>query len=91
MSVATVVGNEADQGQLQFHERLYDRQASPHPAEVTSWEGQDSPSRDSRRRICEFLVAGGVDYSFECIGNVKVMRAALECVRKGWGVSTIVG
>jgi len=34
---------------------------------------------------------GGVDYSFECIGNVKVMRAALECTHKGWGVSTIIG
>ncbi|KYQ91641.1 zinc-containing alcohol dehydrogenase (ADH) [Tieghemostelium lacteum] len=34
---------------------------------------------------------GGVDYSFECIGNVNVMRAALECCHKGWGVSTIIG
>ncbi|HEY0839401.1 MAG TPA: S-(hydroxymethyl)glutathione dehydrogenase/class III alcohol dehydrogenase [Vulgatibacter sp.] len=37
------------------------------------------------------LTDGGVDYSFECIGNVKVMRAALECAHKGWGVSTIIG
>eukprot|EP01012_Entosiphon_sulcatum_P040517 TRINITY_DN54175_c0_g1_i1.p1 TRINITY_DN54175_c0_g1~~TRINITY_DN54175_c0_g1_i1.p1 ORF type:complete len:394 (-),score=58.81 TRINITY_DN54175_c0_g1_i1:51-1232(-) len=37
------------------------------------------------------LTDGGVDYSFECIGNVEVMRAALECARKGWGVSTIIG
>ncbi|KAF8823025.1 Zn-containing alcohol dehydrogenase [Cardiosporidium cionae] len=35
--------------------------------------------------------AGGVDFSFECIGNVKVMRSALECCHKGWGISTIVG
>jgi S-(hydroxymethyl)glutathione dehydrogenase/alcohol dehydrogenase len=34
---------------------------------------------------------GGVDYSFECIGNVEVMRAALECCHKGWGESTIIG
>jgi hypothetical protein len=34
---------------------------------------------------------GGVDHSFECIGNVKVMRAALECTHKGWGCSTIIG
>ena len=34
---------------------------------------------------------GGVDYSFECIGNVAVMRAALECCHKGWGESTIIG
>ena len=32
-----------------------------------------------------------MDYSFECIGNVKVMRQALECCHKGWGVSTIIG
>lgn len=34
---------------------------------------------------------GGVDYSFECIGNVATMRAALECCHKGWGESTIIG
>ncbi|WP_421340169.1 S-(hydroxymethyl)glutathione dehydrogenase/class III alcohol dehydrogenase [Aeromonas veronii] len=34
---------------------------------------------------------GGVDFSFECIGNVKVMRAALECCHKGWGESVIIG
>lgn len=37
------------------------------------------------------MTDGGVDYSFECIGNVNVMRAALECCHKGWGVSTIIG
>ncbi|WP_261350487.1 S-(hydroxymethyl)glutathione dehydrogenase/class III alcohol dehydrogenase [Synechococcus sp. RedBA-s] len=37
------------------------------------------------------LSDGGVDYSFECIGNVQVMRAALECCHKGWGESTIIG
>ena len=34
---------------------------------------------------------GGVDYSFECIGNVGVMRAALECTHKGWGQSVVIG
>jgi S-(hydroxymethyl)glutathione dehydrogenase/alcohol dehydrogenase len=37
------------------------------------------------------LTNGGVDYSFECIGNVDVMREALECCHMGWGVSTIIG
>ena len=37
------------------------------------------------------LTDGGVDYSFECIGQVKVMRSALECCHKGWGESTIIG
>ena len=37
------------------------------------------------------LTDGGVDYSFECVGNVELMRAALECAHKGWGESVIVG
>jgi len=37
------------------------------------------------------MTDGGVDYSFECIGNVKTMRAALECCHKGWGESIIIG
>ncbi|MDX1495951.1 MAG: S-(hydroxymethyl)glutathione dehydrogenase/class III alcohol dehydrogenase [Salinisphaeraceae bacterium] len=44
--------------------------------------------------LVEYLVertGGGADYSFECIGNVNVMRQALECCHKGWGVSTIIG
>jgi len=37
------------------------------------------------------LTGGGADYSFECIGNTNVMRAALECCHKGWGESIIIG
>jgi S-(hydroxymethyl)glutathione dehydrogenase/alcohol dehydrogenase len=37
------------------------------------------------------MTGGGVDYSFECIGNVNVMRQALECCHKGWGESCIIG
>src|ERR1700674_485807 len=37
------------------------------------------------------LTDGGADYSFECVGNVDLMRQALECCHRGWGVSTIVG
>ncbi len=37
------------------------------------------------------LTDGGVDYSFECIGNTDVMRSALECCHKGWGESIIIG
>jgi S-(hydroxymethyl)glutathione dehydrogenase/alcohol dehydrogenase len=49
---------------------------------------------DHQKPIQEVLVEmtdGGVDFSFECIGNVNVMRAALEACHKGWGVSTIIG
>jgi len=37
------------------------------------------------------LTGGGADYSFECVGNVTLMRQALECAHRGWGVSTIIG
>eukprot|EP01086_Lenisia_limosa_P002784 TRINITY_DN16800_c0_g1_i1.p1 TRINITY_DN16800_c0_g1~~TRINITY_DN16800_c0_g1_i1.p1 ORF type:complete len:376 (+),score=104.50 TRINITY_DN16800_c0_g1_i1:1-1128(+) len=43
--------------------------------------------------IQEVLVdmTGGLDYTFECVGNVNLMRSALECAHKGWGVSVIIG
>jgi S-(hydroxymethyl)glutathione dehydrogenase/alcohol dehydrogenase len=50
--------------------------------------------KDYDRPIQEVIVEltdGGVDYSFEAVGNVKLMRAALECCHKGWGESTIIG
>jgi S-(hydroxymethyl)glutathione dehydrogenase/alcohol dehydrogenase len=50
--------------------------------------------KDHDRPIQEVVVDmtdGGVDYSFEAIGNVGLMRAALECCHKGWGESTIIG
>jgi len=50
--------------------------------------------KDYDRPIQEVIVDltdGGVDYSFECIGNTDVMRAALECCHKGWGESVIIG
>jgi len=37
------------------------------------------------------LTKGGADYSFECVGNTTLMRQALECCHKGWGVSTVIG
>ena len=47
----------------------------------------DAPIQD----VIVELTNGGVDYSFECIGNVELMRAALECCHKGWGEATIIG
>jgi S-(hydroxymethyl)glutathione dehydrogenase/alcohol dehydrogenase len=50
--------------------------------------------KDHDRPIQDVIVEltdGGVDFSFECIGNVEVMRAALECCHKGWGESVIIG
>ncbi len=47
----------------------------------------DAPIQD----VIVELTDGGADYSFECIGNIELMRAALECCHKGWGESTIIG
>jgi S-(hydroxymethyl)glutathione dehydrogenase/alcohol dehydrogenase len=50
--------------------------------------------KDYDRPIQEVIVEltdGGADYSFECVGNVKLMRSALECCHKGWGESIIIG
>jgi S-(hydroxymethyl)glutathione dehydrogenase/alcohol dehydrogenase len=50
--------------------------------------------KDVRGDLVAHLVevtGGGADYSFECIGNVQVMRQALECCHRGWGVSVIIG
>ena len=56
------------------------------------------PLRRTRRELGGDLVAhlveltgGGADYSFECVGNVKLMRQALECCHRGWGVCVIIG
>nr|WP_115719909.1 S-(hydroxymethyl)glutathione dehydrogenase/class III alcohol dehydrogenase [Gallaecimonas mangrovi] len=46
---------------------------------------------DPIQQVIVELTDGGVDYSFECIGNVDVMRSALECCHKGWGESIIIG
>jgi S-(hydroxymethyl)glutathione dehydrogenase/alcohol dehydrogenase len=51
---------------------------------------KDHPGTPIQDVIVE-MTGGGVDYSFECIGNVNTMRAALECCHKGWGESTIIG
>ena len=47
----------------------------------------DAPIQD----VVVELTGGGVDYSFECVGIINLMRAALECCHKGWGESVIVG
>ena len=47
----------------------------------------DSPIQE----VIVDMTDGGVDYSFECVGNVDLMRAALECCHKGWGESIIIG
>jgi S-(hydroxymethyl)glutathione dehydrogenase/alcohol dehydrogenase len=57
---------------------------------MTHFVNPESVSGDLVAHLVE-LTGGGADYTFECIGNVKVMRAALEACHKGWGQSVIIG
>jgi S-(hydroxymethyl)glutathione dehydrogenase/alcohol dehydrogenase len=57
---------------------------------VTHFINSNKVRRDLVKYLIE-LTDGGADYSFECVGNVKVMRQALECCHRGWGVSVIIG
>ncbi len=58
---------------------------------MTHFVNPDVVGRDKVVQAIQDLSDGGVDYSFECIGNVGVMRQALECCHRGWGVSVIIG
>ena len=58
---------------------------------MTHFVNPDEVGHDKLVEHIVELTGGGADYSFECIGNVKVMRAALECAHKGWGESIIIG
>ncbi len=57
---------------------------------MTDFVNPNEVSGDLTGHLVE-LTGGGADYSFECIGNVNVMRIALECAHKGWGESIIIG
>ncbi len=57
---------------------------------MTHFVNPDKVEGDLVAHLVE-LTGGGADYSFECIGNVNVMRMALECAHKGWGESIIIG
>ena len=58
---------------------------------MTHFVNPDVVGRDKVVQAIQDLSDGGVDYSFECIGNVQVMRQALECCHRGWGQSIIIG
>jgi S-(hydroxymethyl)glutathione dehydrogenase / alcohol dehydrogenase len=75
--------------------RRHDHRRRPQPGQgglatasfgMTDFINPAEVARPGREIMVE-LTNGGVDYSFECIGNVKVMRQALECCHKGWGTS----
>jgi S-(hydroxymethyl)glutathione dehydrogenase / alcohol dehydrogenase len=67
-----------------------EREAMARKFGMTHFVNPNSVSGDLVGHLVE-LTQGGADYSFECVGNVKLMRQALECCHRGWGVSVIVG
>jgi S-(hydroxymethyl)glutathione dehydrogenase/alcohol dehydrogenase len=66
------------------------REALAHKFGMTHFVNPKEVKGDLVPHLVE-LTGGGADYSFECIGNVDVMRQALECCHRGWGVSVIIG
>jgi S-(hydroxymethyl)glutathione dehydrogenase / alcohol dehydrogenase len=58
---------------------------------MTHFVNPDEVGRDKVVQAIVDLTGGGADFSFECIGNVEVMRQALECCHRGWGESIIIG
>ena len=58
---------------------------------MTHFINPDEVGKDKVVQAVVDLTGGGADFSFECIGNVNVMRQALECCHRGWGESIIIG
>ena len=58
---------------------------------LTHFINPDEVGKDKVVQAIVDLTGGGADFSFECIGNVQVMRQALECCHRGWGESIIIG
>jgi S-(hydroxymethyl)glutathione dehydrogenase / alcohol dehydrogenase len=67
-----------------------DREALAKKFGMTHFVNPADVKKDLVAHLVE-ITGGGADYSFECIGNVEVMRQALECCHRGWGVSVIIG
>jgi S-(hydroxymethyl)glutathione dehydrogenase / alcohol dehydrogenase len=65
----------------------FERAVAQGATDVVNPGDHDRPIQD----VIVEMTGGGVDFSFECIGNVDVMRSALECCHKGWGESIIIG
>jgi S-(hydroxymethyl)glutathione dehydrogenase/alcohol dehydrogenase len=72
---------------IDVNERKFDLARQLGATDCINPNSYDKPIQD----LIVELTDGGVDYSFECIGNVNVMRSALECCHKGWGESIIIG
>ena len=72
---------------IDINESKFDLAKQLGATDVVNPQNFDKPIQE----VIVEMTDGGVDYSFECIGNVNVMRSALECCHKGWGESVIIG
>ncbi len=72
---------------IDINESKFDLAAKLGATDFINPKKYDKPVQD----VIVDMTEGGVDYSFECIGNVNIMRSALECCHKGWGESVIIG
>ncbi len=72
---------------IDINESKFDIALKLGATDVVNPKNFDKPIQD----VIVEMTDGGVDFSFECIGNVNVMRSALECCHKGWGESVIIG
>lgn len=72
---------------IDINEDKFEMARSFGATEVVNPKKFDRPVQD----VIVEMTDGGVDYSFECVGNVELMRSALECCHKGWGESIIIG
>ncbi|MEY8714923.1 S-(hydroxymethyl)glutathione dehydrogenase/class III alcohol dehydrogenase [Francisella philomiragia] len=77
-------------GQIVGVDTNNDKKALAEKYGMTDFVNPNEIDEDLVRHLIR-LTGGGADYSFECIGNTKVMRQALECAHKGWGESVIIG
>ena len=75
-----IIGIDINEGKFELAKKLG-------ATDVINPKSFDKPIQD----VIVEMTDGGVDFSFECIGNVNVMRSALECCHKGWGESVIIG
>lgn len=78
-----IIGVDVDQ-------RKYELAKSMGCHEIVNPKDLENEGKSVLEKLIE-ITDGGVDYSFECIGNVEIMRTALECCHKGWGQSIIIG
>lgn len=72
---------------IDINESKFDLAKQLGATDVVNPKNYDKPIQE----VIVEMTDGGVDFSFECIGNVDVMRSALECCHKGWGESVIIG